>query len=389
LPPKRTLIVLSAAVAIAYLVWILRSGIQVAVDTATYSRWADALIALGFDLPAYLRSQDFVAPPLFYLLWIVVVAALKTLLGASWMTGVVVLNWMALAAGVYLTIAAVRRVTRSTAAMLLAALLFVVAGDLLLFTPYVLSDLLFWGLSAAVLAGGIAVAALDDGRDRMLKRIAIGSGLLAVALLFRPVALPLTAFWVFAVLTWLAPEFVERFATKVIVAAAVLATLGIVVYAYLLNSPGAWMPQMLAMVAQEAREGVFVHNANPPMYVQPALTVAGLVRITLQKLLFFITPWLPHYSASHTLVNLLFFVPAYTLAAAAVANIRNLAPAQQRAVAALTIYALCLVVFHSMLLIDSDHRYRLPLAPALIMLAALGLEAVRRPQTLASTARTR
>jgi hypothetical protein len=380
--------VLSAAVAIAYAAWILRAGVRIAVDTATYSHWADALIARGFNVPAYLGSQDFVAPPLFYLLWIVVVAALKTLLGASWMTGVVVLNWIALTAGVSLTIAAVRRVTQSTAGMLLAALLFVVAGDLLLFAPYVLSDLLFWGLSAAVLAGGIAVATCDDDRDRMLRRMAIGSGLLVAALLVRPVALPLTAFWAIAVLTRLAPEFMERFAAHVLVAAAILAAVGIVIYAYLLNSPRTWLPQVLTMVADEARQGMFVHNANPPMHVEPALTVAGLVRITLQKLLFFITPWLPHYSASHTLVNLLFFVPGYSLAVAAIANLRKLAPIQRRAVVALTIYALCLLVFHAMLLIDSDHRYRLPLAPALVMLAALGLEAVRRPQTLASTART-
>src|SRR5512134_135805 len=107
---------------------MLRSGIHVAIDTAIYSRWADALIAVRFNVAAYLRDQSFVAPPLFYLLWVVVVAVVKVLLGASWMTGVVVLNWIALTTGVVLTLTTIRRVTWSTASMLLGACLFLVAG---------------------------------------------------------------------------------------------------------------------------------------------------------------------------------------------------------------------------------------------------------------------
>ena len=80
----------STAIAVVYAVWTIRSGVRLAVDTPTYSRWADVLIGLGFNFSAYLGNQDFVAPPIFYLLWITVVAALKTVLGSSWMTGVVV-----------------------------------------------------------------------------------------------------------------------------------------------------------------------------------------------------------------------------------------------------------------------------------------------------------
>ena len=372
---------------------MLRSGIHVAIDTAIYSRWADALIAVRFNVPAYLREQSFVAPPLFYLLWVAVVAVVKLLLGASWMTGVVVLNWIALTIGVGLTLAAIRRVTMSTASMLLGALLFMVAGDLLIFSSYVLSDLLFWGLSTAVLACGVTLATVDEDRDQMLRRIGIGSAVLIVALLFRPVALPLTVFWIMSIAAWLARPIVERFATHLLVAAAILAAIAIVIQAQVLNHPAAWpfgaLPSILDMVGQEARDGMFVHNANPPMTVAPAASLFGFVRITLQKLIFFITPWLPHYSTSHTLVNLLFFIPAYSLGVASISNLRRLAPPQQRAAWVLALFVLFLSVFHSLLLIDSDHRYRLPLVPAVIMLAALGLESVRRPRTLATLSRPR
>jgi hypothetical protein len=88
-------------------------------------------------------------------------------------------------------------------------------------------------------------------------------------------------------------------------------------------------------------------------------------------------------------LNLLFFVPAYALSAAALVNLRRLTPWQQRAATLLVFFAMALTVFHAMMQIDYDHRYRLPMLPALIMLAAIGLESVRRPQTLASTGRAR
>ena len=125
------------------------------------------------------------------------------------------------------------------------------------------------------------------------------------------------------------------------------------------------------------------------MLVEPAADFLGFVRVTLQKLIFFITPWLPHYSAAHTMINLLFFLPAYGLSIAAISNLRRLAPSQQRAVVVLALFVLSVAVFHAMLLVDSDHRYRLPVLPAIVMLSAIGLESVRRPRTLASIARAR
>jgi hypothetical protein len=388
------LIVLSAAVAVAYALWTVRSGVRLAVDTPTYSRWADLLIAADFNVITYLREQSFVASPVFYLLWIVVLALLKTVLGAWWTTGVVVLNWVALSIGAYMTLDVIRRVTQSGAGMLFAALLFLVAADLLIFVTYVLSDLMFWGLSTAVLTLGVTLATIENGdRSSTARTLAAGSVLVVLALLFRPVALPLVAFWVLAIATRLARPLMDRFGPALLAAAAGAAFLAIVAHAYVLMYPSAWpfgsLPDMLTMVAAEYREGMFVHNASPPMLVAPATDVFGFIRITLQKLLFFITPWLPHYSTAHTLLNLLFFLPAYGLSIAAITNLRRLAPPQQRAAVVLGLFVLFVSVFHAMLLIDSDHRYRVPVVPALIMLSAIGLEAARRPQTLASIARTK
>lgn len=384
----------STAIAVVYAVWTIRSGVQLAVDTPTYSHWADLLIELGFNFSAYLKSQDFVAPPIFYLLWITVVAAMKTVLGSSWMTGVVVVNWISLWLGAYAVIESVRRLTQSGASMLLSAGLLLVAGDLLIFVPYVLSDLMFWALSTGVLACGVSLAAFNDAdRRASIRAIAAGSALVVIAVMFRPVTIPLVAFWLISIGTFALRPLVDRFATPLLVMGLVVAFVAILAHAYVLLHPSAWpggsLPAMLTLVGDESRIGMFVHQSSPPMLVEPAADFLGFVRITLQKLIFFITPWLPHYSAAHTTINLLFFLPAYGLSIAAISNLRRLAPSQQRAVVVLGLFVLSVAVFHAMLLVDSDHRYRLPVVPAIVMLASIGLESVRRPRTLASIARAR
>lgn len=380
---------LAAIVALAYGLWTMYSGVRLAVDTPTYSRWADALLGVGFNVFAYLREQSFVAPPLFYLLWVTVVAAMKTLLGSSWMTGIVVLNWIALSLGAYAILETVRKLTHSGAGMLLVTMLMLVAGDLLIFVPYVLSDLIFWGLSAGVLACGASLAAGDPADSRSKTALIVsGSVLIVLAMMFRPVAIPLLTFWLISIATAATGSLVDRFATPVLVLGLAGAVAAILVHAFVLQNPSAWpfgpFPAMLTMVRDEYRIGMFVHQASPPMLVTPPSGMFGFARITLEKVMFFITPWLPHYGSAHVLINLVFFLPAYGLSVAAISNVRRLAPSQQRAVVVLGLFVLLLTVFHAMLLIDSDHRYRLPMLPALVMLASIGLESVRRPRTLAS-----
>lgn len=383
---------LTAAIAIVFGLWALRTGIQQAVDTPTYARWADLLIAAGFNFSRYLREQQFVAPPLMYLTWVTVVAAAKSLLGASWMTGIVVLNWIALVAGAYATLSAVRRTTQSAAGLMLVTMLFIVAGDLLIFVPYVLSDLMFWGLSTIVLAAAVSLI-VDDAEptSSAIGTMVTGSIVAAIAFTFRPVAVPLLLIWVMAIGMRAMPALTTRLAVPIFVVSAVGVAATIGYHAYLVESPSRWplgsAPAMLQMVSAEYHAGILVHQAD--IVVSPPAGTVGFARMTIEKLLFFLTPWLPFYSRSHQAINLLFFVPAYGLSLLSLRHFGRLSASQRRVALLLALYVSFVSVFHAMSLIDSDHRYRLPLLPAFIMLAAVGLESVRRPQTLASTGQTK
>jgi hypothetical protein len=209
-----------------------------------------------------------------------------------------------------------------------------------------------------------------------------------VALFFRPGGLPLVVFWAIALASWFARGLLDRFASAIVTAFVTLTLALVAWHAAIVTNPNAWpfdwFPEYLAALAREYRAGLLVDAPESDLMVEPAVTWLGAMRLTSQKLLYFLTPWLPHYGRLHTLINLAFFVPAYGLTIAAVMNRSRLTAAQRRAVLILVLCVLSAAVSHALLQLDYDHRYRLPMLPALIMMAAIGLEAARRPQTLAS-----
>jgi hypothetical protein len=202
------------------------------------------------------------------------------------------------------------------------------------------------------------------------------------------VALPLAVFWLLSLAASRWPDAVLRLAMPLFAVLAIATFAVVAMIAYALITPSAWpfgeLPGIMKMLSEEFQKGVLTYGPDAFVMVAPASSWGGALRLTAQKWAYFVTPWLPHYSTAHTLLNLAFFVPAYGLGAAAVANWRRLAPWQQLAVWLLAAYALTLSAFHAIMQVDYDHRYRLPLLPALIIMAALGLEGVRRPERLVS-----
>ena len=343
------------AVGLIFAGWIAYRGPVFAVDTATYERWADALIRDRFNVSAFLDHNAFTAPLQLYLVWILVVAFAKVLAGASWPLVTSVVNAIAL----LVTARAVITSAPGRTAAIACALAFVAAADLWIFAPYVLTDMLFMAIST------IAVMALIADRPR-----AIAWPATAIAAVTRPTAPPLivTALAVATRLTrWMARR--ERAAMALVVGGSIVA---LVAHAYAIANPEAALPLWLQPWFNKVRAGYAQGVAvleRTDTYLEPAVTVPAIVRLTLVKWLYFMSPWLPGYSALHTFANAAFLIPIYAACAVALARASN-----RHAVVVLTLYIVLLSGFHAMQEVDFDHRYRLPLIPVLIALASQALE---------------
>jgi hypothetical protein len=367
--PTRTAVLAGAtAVAVWSAVWVVASGPQLSVDSRQYGVWADGLIAAGFR-PTYFGTQPFTAPLWTYSIWIALVAVAKVAVGAAWPWAVVAVNWAAVAGVARRVLEGVATLTGATAAVAGAALLFAVSPDVLLFVRYALTDTLFMALSGIVVVTAVRRAA---GHVNVVET-AVSTVAVIAACFVRPAAAPLVGFWCVA---WLLTRRQAYAPARMIAVLAIGLACGVVAHGYFITHPDvirvAAVQAWIAKVHGEYAQGMVVFG-RPDTYIAPATTMAAAVRLTLWKWVLFFAPWLPGYSVPHALLNVVFFACAYLLCARAVVRSPH-----RGAIAVLIFYVAVVSVFYAMQEIDYDHRYRLPIVPALVLCAGLGIAAPTR-----------
>jgi multisubunit Na+/H+ antiporter MnhF subunit len=353
-------IVLTAAVALVHGAVMLRAGVHLSSDSRLYSTWGDLLLANHFNVHAFLTRTTFVVPPVLYIGWVTIVAAAKLLFGPSWAAGIVALNWVSFVVVVYLTLSTIQSLTRSPGAVLLGGLLCLVTVDIMNIEPFVLSDLVFVALSTCIIAA--AVRGTPEAR-------AAGTCFVAAACVLRPTAAPLVVFWVLALLVRDRDVTAAQLRAGAVLIAFLLA-IAVLADARIMMRPATWPfaagSGWVQQLSREYHRGIVVFD-RPATFAAPPVTYGAFVALTLRKWLFYFAPVAGDYSAAHKAASLLFFVPLYLFAAIALLTWRD-----RRVKALIVLYVLAFSAFHAVQQIDFDYRYRLPVLPALMVLAGVG-----------------
>jgi hypothetical protein len=126
-------------------------------------------------------------------------------------------------------------------------------------------------------------------------------------------------------------------------------------------------------LSDQYRQGA-VNADRRDTYIDPPTSLLGFAALTLRKFGHFWAVWLAGYSWVHRVANVVFFLPAYSLAA--LAMLRACRPdadsTRSKVVLGLTLLIALPTLFHSLQDIDFDHRYRLPALVPLVQMASLG-----------------
>jgi hypothetical protein len=350
--------------------WVLAAGISHGGDSAGYSQAADRLIAYGYG-PA-IAATDTTYPVSLYLLFATLVAGLKLVLGRFWELGLVGINIGAAALVAALLVRLVWRSTGSCVATWAALGLYLACFDILRWTPFLLSDSSFLLLAFAV----FALAA-----DRILTRK--GSwlpvfALAAAACFYRPtgvVLFPCAAWALF--LARSRPGATRKAAAAML---AVTAAAGAFLFAWVVQQPSRWPLPTLARTVEDTAHAYAageVVSARPETWHAPPVSLADNVRIAGDRFVHFFAVRAEDFSLAHAAVNAIFYLPAYAMAlwfAAQLARGRDELEQSQRDVfLAAGAFVLATAAFHGLLQVDYDWRYRLPVLPHIILLAAGGV----------------
>lgn len=360
--------------------YALAAGVKMAPDSHAYAYWSGRLIELGFDYPRLLGEASVGFPAILYALFVSLLALLRLAFGSGWPVVLVALN---VAAHVGLGLLVVRlaaRTTGSGAAAWGALLLFLGCFDLLMWVPVVCSDVTFVLLAFAVFT---LAAARILGDSKGWGSVAAPA---AAGVFYRPTGLVLLPDLAWAIyLSRAGSRSLRR--GPLLAALAASAVAGALLFAWFMQDPARWPMQALSgsfrIVASEYAEGQVV-SGRPETYHEAPTALIDFFLISADRFAHFFAIGAGGYGLAHWLVELAFFLPCYGLAlwlALALWRRRTrFSPGERKVFLAAFGAILSYALFHALVQVDFDWRYRTPILPHLILLAAGGLaDLARRP----------
>ena len=361
--------------------YMLAAGVRMSPDSVAFAYWSARLVESGFDYRQVIAEASGGFPAILYALFGTVLALLRLAFGGGWATALIALNFAAHVALGLLVMRVAERATRSGLAAWGALLLYLGCFDLLMWVPFVLSDATFVLLAFAIFTLAAARILGDSkGWAAVLAPAAAG-------VFYRPTGMVLLPDLAWAIyLSKARGESLRR--GPLLAALAFLVAAGALAFAWFVQAPERWPLDALSgafrNVGAEYALGEVV-SGRPETYHSPPAVLADYLLISADRFVHFFAIGTADFSAAHWLVELAFFLPCHALAlwlAVALWRGRTRFAGPERKVflaafGAILSYAL----FHALVQVDYDWRYRIPILPHLILLAAGGLADLlgRRP----------
>jgi len=356
-----------------FLVTVIVHGIttrgrpRLAVDTALYVTLADDLRAGHWSSLLTLDAVRWTKTVI-----ILLIAASRAISPAHWALIMLALNVVSSGILAVLLVDLVRRVTRSGVAPFIALLLYLTSYEVFQWLPFVLTDPIFCAVSFVPFYL-IARRLMEDEPGRPLFLVIA----LLVAVFTRPPGLLLIPLVMFVELVLVRRVVKVKTATAVIliVAAATLAVRSAVV-----EDPNRWpfrfvRPIINWMSAREKAGEVVMDRTRT--YRPPAVTAADHAVIAVDRTVRFLQFESPVYSRMHNLVNVAWFVPVYALTLIGIVDALRRGDRRRRSlIVALIVWIATFAYGYGLSVLDFDWRFRTPLIPHFILLAACGVDAL-------------
>ena len=364
------------AVLIAHGCVVLRSGVSLSPDCVEFSRRADLLLVNHFNFAAAARAIGVHnVPAAMYMLFIAMMALAKLAAGAKWAAVIVAANLVFDALTAAILVKLVRLATRSNAASVLAIVAWLLCYDVVTWVRMPLTDVPFLFVSFAAFA--VLVGPQLAGSKPPRKAIVAAIVLTVISVLLRPVGF----LWlILVVTTWLVLSGrVSR--RSLIVAALLVAAAVFTAHTVVARNPESWPIETFARSvrwdARSYRAGEVIKGRPETSHAAPSSFV-DYASITADRFVHFFAPAAAAFSRAHKIAGVAFYGPLYLLAIAAViaAARRDSKTADVAILAAVVV--LTVAFWHSLVVIDYDWRYRLPVLPHLMFLAACAVPLLSR-----------
>ena len=307
-------------------------------------------------------------------LFIALLAAARAVAPVHWALIIIAVNVIGSGLVAVLLVDLVRRSTRSDAAPVIALLAYLASYEIIQWLSRILTDPLFCALSF----NPFYLVARRIVSDEPPRPILLTVSVLA-AVFARPPGILLIPLVLFVELVLVQRRVTAKTATAVIL---VIAAVTLVIRSEVVHDPGRWpfpfVRPIIGWMSQREKAGEVVMDLKESDR-PPARTAFDHAVIVVDRTARFLQFTSPSYSRVHTLFNIVWFTPVYGLALIAIIDAFRRDDRRRRAlIAASLVWIVLFAYLYGLSVLDYDWRFRTPLIPHFILLAACGADAVAR-----------
>jgi hypothetical protein len=304
-------------------------------------------------------------------------AGLRAIAPAHWQFLMLVVNVACAAATAVLLAGIVRKATSSLAAAVVALGAYVGCFDVFHWVGFLLTDHVYTMIS--MIAFWLVLRGVDPDARNRFRRVTLWLAVV-LATVARPVGVVLLP--VVTLTEWMRGRREKgswRAMWLFIIAGGVAAFM---VHAYFFQDMGRWPTQWLRPKLQEyaaLEHSGEVMRGHREMFHRPPITMTDHVMIEVDRFVRFFQITSITFSRPHNVVAVVYYVPLYALMLLGIFDGLKSSDGRCRVlVHTALLWLVAMDFFCAATNLDYDWRYRLPLMPQIILLAACGFEAVMR-----------
>ena len=361
---------------IAY--YILRSGFSMSSDSERYSKWADNLINLDFNLyEFFLIDKASHRPSLFFSsVPVLLIAFCKVIFGNEWQFSFLLLNLFLVFFSLIFFVKSLLLIGVRSILISLTLPFIVTSVDILTWPRFILSDMIYAFL--------VLYATYFIIKGIILDRINYSELFIIIFLLFasRPSSIPVVVVIILFVLISKSQFFLKQENILFFVLAIFISIPFVLGLAYLFIENNFSGITKIDFLTDMVKKGMIIHDRQETWISKPNNFI-DIVYIYFLRLLNFFNPYASTFSIVHISLNVI-QISIIILSISIWSFYGNYIKIYNKIFLFILLLSLSVAAFHSFILIDYDWRYRFPLLLPLIMLFPISLEIILKKFNLTS-----
>jgi hypothetical protein len=353
---------------IAY--FILRSGFSMSSDSERYSRWADDLINLDFNLYKFFSIDKASHRPslFFFSVPVLLIAFCKVIFVNEWQFSFLLLNLSLVFFSLIIFVKILLLIRVRSILISLTLPIIVISVDILTWPRFILSDMIYAFL--VFYATHFIIKGIVLDRINYLKFFII------IFLLFasRPSSIPV----VVAIISFIIISKFQIFLKKKNILLFVLAIfisipflLGLAYLFVEINFSGI---AKIDFLTDMVKKGMIIHD-RPETWISKPDNFIDIMFIYFLRLINFFNPYASNFSIVHTSLNVI-QISIILLSISIWSFFGSHIKIYNKIFLFILLLSFSVAAFHSFILIDYDWRYRFPIILPLIMLFPISLEII-------------